>query len=172
MCGGVMRGEVLGVERRRRWDDEVKLAIVSAVGIDGATVTQVAQRHDVTRQQIYAWRHELKRKGLWSPEAGALFLPAGMVPAMELTVVEDRIPASTPVVWVELRLANRRKQSSGFRSSHSRRNIRLRPLSSMPSSSSFSLRFFAAAVVSRMRFIASFLCCSDCFSSRASSTTI
>lgn len=26
-----MRGEVLAVERRRRWDDEVKLAIVSAV---------------------------------------------------------------------------------------------------------------------------------------------
>jgi transposase len=103
-----MRGEVLGVERRRRWSDEVKLAIVSAVGIGGATVTQVAQRHEATRQQIYAWRHELKRKGLWSPEAGALFLPAGMVPAMDLTVVEDRTPASTPVVWVELRLAKGR----------------------------------------------------------------
>ena len=103
-----MRGEVLGVERRRRWDDEVKLAIVSAVGIGGATVTQVAQRHEVTRQQIYAWRHELKRKGLWSPGAGALFLPAGMVPAMELTVVEDRTAATAPVVWVELRLAKGR----------------------------------------------------------------
>jgi len=34
-----MRGEVLGVERRRRWDDEVKLAVVSAVGVDGTTVT-------------------------------------------------------------------------------------------------------------------------------------
>ena len=103
-----MRGEVLGVERRRRWNDEVKLAIVSAVGIDGATVTQVAQRHEVTRQQIYAWRHELKRKGLWSPEAGALFLPAGMVPATDLTVVEDRTAANTPVVWVEWRLAKGR----------------------------------------------------------------
>lgn len=103
-----MRGEVLGVERRRRWDDEVKLAIVSAVGIDGATVTQVAQRHDVTRQQIYAWRHELKRKGLLSPDAGALFLPVGVVPAMELTVVEDRPAASNPAVWVELRLAKGR----------------------------------------------------------------
>ena len=103
-----MRGEVLGIERRRRWDDEGKLTIVSAVGIDGATVTQVAQRHEVTRQQIYAWRHELKRKGLWSPDAGALFLPAGMVPAMDLTMVEDRMPAATPVVWVELRLAKGR----------------------------------------------------------------
>jgi transposase len=103
-----MRGEVLGVERRRRWDDEVKLAIVSAVGIGGATVTQVAQRHEVTRQQIYAWRHELKRKGLWSPDAGALFLPADVVPARELTVVEDRPAASNPAVWVELRLAKGR----------------------------------------------------------------
>lgn len=103
-----MRGEVLGVERRRRWDDGVKLSVVSAVGIDGATVTQVAQRHDVTRQQIYAWRHELKRKGLWSPEAGALFLPAGMVPAMDLSMVEAPAPAAAPVAWVELGLAKGR----------------------------------------------------------------
>jgi transposase-like protein len=26
--------------------------------VDGASVTQVAQRHEVTRQQIYAWRHD------------------------------------------------------------------------------------------------------------------
>jgi transposase-like protein len=70
-----MRGEVLGAERRRRWSDDAKLEIVSSVGIDGATVTQVAQRNEVTRQQIYAWRHELKKKGLWSAEAGAIFLP-------------------------------------------------------------------------------------------------
>jgi hypothetical protein len=44
-----MRGGVLGVERRRRWSDEDKLSIVSSVGIDGATVTQVACRCDVNR---------------------------------------------------------------------------------------------------------------------------
>ena len=70
-----MRGEILGFERRRRWSDEEKLGIVMSVGTDEATVTQVAQRHDVTRQQIYAWRHEMKKKGLWSPDGGALFLP-------------------------------------------------------------------------------------------------
>ena len=99
-------GRVSGCERRRRWDDEVKLSIVSSVGIGGATVTRMAQRHEVARQQVYAWRHELRRKGLWSPDAGALFLPAGMVPAMALPVVGDRTPTATPVVWVELRLAN------------------------------------------------------------------
>ena len=96
-----MRGEVLGVERRRRWSDDAKLAIVSSVGIDGATVTQVAQRHEVTRQQIYAWRHELKKKGLWSSDAGAIFLP------VDLPVIENMAcePEPVPSVPVELRLA-------------------------------------------------------------------
>ncbi len=40
----------------------MKLDIVMSVGLDGATITEVAHRHDVTRQQIYARRHELKQK--------------------------------------------------------------------------------------------------------------
>lgn len=95
---------MLGVERRRRWSDDAKLAIVSSVGIDGATVTQVAQRHEVTRQQIYAWRHELKKKGLWSLDAGAIFLPVDL-PALQETPREVE-PA--PPVPVELRLAGGR----------------------------------------------------------------
>lgn len=70
-----MRGEILGVERRRRWSVQEKLAIVQSVGVCGATVTQVAQRHDLRRQQIYAWRTDLKKRGLMSQDAGALFLP-------------------------------------------------------------------------------------------------
>ncbi|WP_420377229.1 helix-turn-helix domain-containing protein [Sinorhizobium meliloti] len=38
-----------------------------SIGLDGATVTEVAHRHDVSRQQICAWRHELKKKGLCRP---------------------------------------------------------------------------------------------------------
>ena len=94
-----MRGEILGLERRRIWRDEDKLEIVMSIGIDGATVTQVAQRHEVTRQQIYAWRHDLKRKGLWSPDAGALFFPLDMPVAARVPVAE-----APPPVAVELRL--------------------------------------------------------------------
>jgi transposase len=95
-----MRGEILGVERRRFWRDEDKLEIVLSVGIDGSTVTQVAQRHEVTRQQIYAWRHDLKKKGLWSPDAGALFYPLDMpVLTAQPTATETSPPAA-----VELRL--------------------------------------------------------------------
>lgn len=95
-----MRGEILGLERRRFWRDEDKLEIVLSVGIDGSTVTQEAQRHEVTRQQIYAWRHDLKKKGLWSPDSGALFYPLDMpVPTAQPTAAE-----TSPPVAVELRL--------------------------------------------------------------------
>ena len=71
-----MRVEILGAERRRRWCDDKKLDIVMSVGDDGATVTEVARRHDVTRQQIYAWRQELKKKGVLTP--APIFLPIEM----------------------------------------------------------------------------------------------
>ncbi|MGO4914648.1 IS66-like element accessory protein TnpA [Pseudogemmobacter sp. W21_MBD1_M6] len=93
-----MRGEILGIERRRFWRDEDKLEIVASDGIDGATVTQVAQRHEVTRQQIYAWRHDLKKKGLWSPDAGALFFP------LDLPMAQAPVAEAPPPVAVELRL--------------------------------------------------------------------
>lgn len=51
-----MRQQVLiGVERRRRWSDEQKLRVLSEIGIDGASVAEVARRHDSTRQHIYQW---------------------------------------------------------------------------------------------------------------------
>lgn len=81
-----MRGEILGVERRRRWSAEEKLSIVLSVGVNGATVTQVAQRHEITRQQIYVWRHALKRKGVWPVEDNAVFLPLDLLPEPEAEV--------------------------------------------------------------------------------------
>ncbi|UWQ44970.1 IS66-like element accessory protein TnpA [Leisingera aquaemixtae] len=98
-----MRGEILGVERRRFWRDEDKLEIVMSVGVGGATVTQVAQRHEITRQQIYAWRHELKKKGLWSPDAGALFYPLDIPVASGVPVAPPAAEAPRPIA-VELRL--------------------------------------------------------------------
>jgi transposase len=73
-----MRVEILGDERRRRWSDERKLDIVLSVGVDGSSVTEVARRHSVTRQQIYAWRRELRQKGLLSPPSNTVFLPLDM----------------------------------------------------------------------------------------------
>lgn len=101
-----MRGDILGLERRRRWCDEEKLEIVLSVGVGGATVTQVAQRHDVTRQQIYAWRHELKKKGLLSAMPEAQFLPVELDRRSEFAVPTALgAPGSAQI---ELQLANGR----------------------------------------------------------------
>ena len=69
-----MKGEILGVERRRRWSDGEKLAILAAVGVNGATVTEVARRHEITRSQIYGWRRDLKRKRLLPTAAPVRFV--------------------------------------------------------------------------------------------------
>jgi transposase len=108
-AGLLMRGDILGLERRRRWGDEEKLEIVLSVGVGGATVTQVAQRHDVTRQQIYAWRHELKKKGLLSTLPEALFLPVDLDRPMDLAIPTAAICAEAPrPAQIELQLANGR----------------------------------------------------------------
>jgi transposase len=99
-CG--MRGEILGAELRRFWHDDDKLEIVMSVGVGGAGVTQVAQRHEIRRQQIYAWRHDLKKKGFWSPDAGALFYPVDIPITAGAPVPHLAAPETPPPTAVEL----------------------------------------------------------------------
>ena len=70
-----MQVSVLGKERRRRWTLEQKIEIVTSVGVNGASLTDVAQRYDVTRQQIYYWRHILKKTGVLADAARTTFAP-------------------------------------------------------------------------------------------------
>jgi transposase len=88
-------GEVLGVERRRRWTEEIKISILSEVGQSGWSVTDVAQRHDVTRQHIYQWRRELTAKGLWPPSGPAASTCSVFVPV----VSPSTIPAKPDNCW-------------------------------------------------------------------------
>src|SRR5690606_1607883 len=101
-----MRVEILGEERRRRWGDEKKLEVVMSVGLDGATVTGVAQRYDVTRQQIYSWRRELRKKGLLLPSAGPVFLPLDMSVAQGTP--DTSKDAERPSRMIELQLCRGR----------------------------------------------------------------
>ena len=67
----------------------------------------MAQRHEMTRRQIYAWRHELKRKGLWHPEGQALFLPVDLSSSAE---PEEAVPAAEPApALIEIVLRNGRQ---------------------------------------------------------------
>ena len=50
---------ISGLERRRRWSEEQKRAVVTAAFAPGAVVSEVARRADVCPGQIYRWRQEL-----------------------------------------------------------------------------------------------------------------
>lgn len=102
-----MRMEILGHERRRRWRTEEKLAIVSSVGVDGATVTEVALRHDVSRQQIYMWRSELKKKGLLPASIEPLFLPVDITAAPLGSEANSSVDVSSSMVELHLRCGRR-----------------------------------------------------------------
>jgi len=91
-----LRHEVIfEVERRRFWPDEMKLSILREVGVGGATVMDIAPRHDVTRQQIYQWRQQMKDKGLWPAPEGISFLAlyAPKQPMMPVPEPDAGLPA-------------------------------------------------------------------------------
>ena len=71
-----LRGRVdirVGVGRRRRWSDEAKGRIVAESYAAGAVVSEVARRHDISPQHLFAWRKAAR--------AGQLSLPMDDTPA-------------------------------------------------------------------------------------------
>ena len=50
---------ITGPERRRRWSEEQKRAIVAESFAPGAVVSEVARRAEIGAGQIYRWRKEL-----------------------------------------------------------------------------------------------------------------
>jgi transposase len=79
------RGRVdvrVGVGRRRRWSDEAKGRIVAESFAPGAVVSEVARRHDISPQHLFAWRKAAR--------AGLLSLPADEAPMFVPVVTELR----------------------------------------------------------------------------------
>ena len=72
---------ITGVERRRRWRPEQKLLILAELEEPGATVAEVARRHEVSRGLIWQWR-DAQRRGDLVLE-GPAFLPMRVLTAPE-----------------------------------------------------------------------------------------
>jgi transposase len=100
---------ITGRERRRRWSEEEKRAIVAASLMPGAVVSEVARRADVVPGQIYRWRKELRIVAdgfapvlIAPPDAGSATAGGDAVrgePAIEVEFagkVRVRIPSSVP----------------------------------------------------------------------------
>jgi transposase len=101
--GAVASVEVLASpERRRRWSNEQKQAIVAAAFAPGAVVRDVARQADVTPSLIYRWRRDLRAAAngfarvLMAPAGDGIAAPPPM-PVIEIELagnVRARIPAS------------------------------------------------------------------------------
>jgi transposase len=84
---------ITGVERRRDWTDEEKLAIVAESCQDGVVISAVARRHGLRPQQLFTWRNGFRKGEAARLQQGA---PA-FAPVM---IAHDRsggAPAETPV---------------------------------------------------------------------------
>jgi transposase len=88
------RGRVeiqVGAGRRRRWSAEAKGRIVAESYAPGAVVSDVARRHDISPQHLFAWRKAAR--------AGLLALPADQAPLFVPAVSDlpgDRATAAAP----------------------------------------------------------------------------
>jgi transposase len=99
------RFEVIsGRERRRRWSEDQKRALVAAAFAPDAIVAEVARRADVYPGQLYRWRQELREAGAGFAEvvltttSGRSIAPCAESP-IEIEfggVASLRIPLSTP----------------------------------------------------------------------------
>lgn len=89
-----------GPERRRRWNDEQRLQILTEAFAPGASPTDVARRHEISTGQLYTWRSKLA--------AGAVTPPSddGQSPGFaEAVLIEDRDrgdPGSSPAIVIDL----------------------------------------------------------------------
>ena len=89
---------ITGPERRRRWSEEQKRAIVAASLAPGAIVADVARRADISAGQIYRWRQEMR-----TTTAATGFTPVLVASAESLTApAEDGATcAAEPAIEVE-----------------------------------------------------------------------
>jgi len=78
---------ITGVERRRKWSAQEKVAIVAESLAEGAVVSEVARRHGLSPQQLFGWRSRLRdavKGSAPSSDATPAFVPA---------IVEDDLPS-------------------------------------------------------------------------------
>lgn len=57
-----MAHEILSVERRRKWANETKAAIIAESFRPEYSVSFVARRHGVSPSQLFAWRKATRER--------------------------------------------------------------------------------------------------------------
>lgn len=97
---------ITGVERRRRWRPEEKLRVLAELEVPGASVADVARRHDISRSLLWGWRRQARRR-LLSLEAGTQFLPMRIAPdALPPASTHSVKPEVSGDTTIEIKLAD------------------------------------------------------------------
>jgi transposase len=102
------RIEVLtGTARRRRWSEAEKAQIVSESLAPGAVASAIALRYGLHRNQLYAWRKQLRAAAAAAAAAAADAgtVATGFVPIMVLTDAADAADAAAAAVASTVRTA-------------------------------------------------------------------
>jgi transposase len=92
----VRRGEVLPWPERRRWSWEEKAQIVAESLAPNAVASAIARRYGLHRNQLYAWRKELRKRTDGGPEAG------GSLEFVPVVVTEERDVARASAIEIDL----------------------------------------------------------------------
>jgi transposase len=96
---GYRRIEVLtGPSRRRKWSDEAKARIVAETLEPGAVVAEVARRWQISSQQVFTWRREMRA----GAAAALSFVPIVAEEAGGVGEAVTRSPAPSPMIEVTL----------------------------------------------------------------------
>ena len=89
---------ISGVERWRRWSVADKLRSVAAADEPGATVAEVARRHEISRIILWAWRKQARAGSLTtSGPLGFLPVVVDAASAMDAPITAANAPSSLPI---------------------------------------------------------------------------
>ncbi len=82
--------------RRRKWSDDVKIAMVAETSEPCTDASNVAHHHDVTPSQLFGWmRRFCDEAWAWrTPPEAPLFT---LLPVVDVALIELAPPASSPV---------------------------------------------------------------------------
>jgi len=84
---------ITGALGRRRWSAEAKARIVAESLGPGVVISEVARRHDLRPQQLFAWRHQARQGRLVLPAEALSFVPVVAAAADAPPVASPAAPA-------------------------------------------------------------------------------
>ena len=100
---------LVGRERRRRWTSSEKRRIVEESFATGASVAEVARRHEVHPNQLHGWRKDVRLDSLpMAPSQHARFAPVEIADPVALPP-PSVTPEGTAPLMIEVILRNGRR---------------------------------------------------------------